>query len=237
MEGSARTTIATRGLAEIPQEIMRAFLATTAHDVRTPLHTLLVFSECLNDGLYGGLNDEQKEVVEGLANASKYLTSLFDNVFSAFTLQQEAVTVVPGEVDTAEALTTVHHALGDYATSKNVTLNYEKIGSSFYASGDRDKVVQILVNMVVYGIKSAAQGTVKVKQSHDDKQWFCSVTVIPGGDGVVPNDPFEEITGDTLNLHIARAIAIAHGGTLTGGLLHLDLSMPTERQTLNCLRI
>ena len=55
-------------------------LSTLAHDIRTPLGAIEGYCEILEDGLYGPVNDRQREALGRVRMSGRHLLSLLDNV-------------------------------------------------------------------------------------------------------------------------------------------------------------
>jgi PAS domain S-box-containing protein len=57
------------------------FLASMSHDLRTPLNSILGFSELMRDGIYGALGDDRyQEYVNIVSKIGRYLLSLIDEI-------------------------------------------------------------------------------------------------------------------------------------------------------------
>ena len=66
-------------LAEL-NETKNKFLGIASHDLRNPLFTIRSFSEIIKDGTVGEINDEQKDMLESIYNASTFMKALLENL-------------------------------------------------------------------------------------------------------------------------------------------------------------
>ncbi|MEW6419558.1 MAG: response regulator [Nitrospirota bacterium] len=72
-----------RKAKEIAEEANRAkseFLANMSHELTTPLNSIIGFSQILQDGLYGELNEKQKEYVSDILSSGMHLLGLVNDM-------------------------------------------------------------------------------------------------------------------------------------------------------------
>lgn len=73
-------------LANVNQELIRAaqqkkeFLSDISHKLRTSLNIILGSIECLQDGVYGNLNEKQRDVLQTIESSENHLLELINQV-------------------------------------------------------------------------------------------------------------------------------------------------------------
>ena len=56
------------------------FLANMSHELRTPLNAIIGFSQVLREGIFGEINEKQKEYLEDILSSGNHLLSLINDV-------------------------------------------------------------------------------------------------------------------------------------------------------------
>jgi signal transduction histidine kinase len=215
-------TLAAR-LSETEKRRVR-LVSDLAHELRTPLTVLRGQIDGLADGLYQPSQDlvgSMSEEVERLRRLTSELSQLSRAEENAYQLQ-------PRETDLAVLAHAVAGRLGQEFGEHGVTLAVAAAGPAL-AAVDPDRVSQILVNLLTNALAACDRGD-RVTVSLDHEAGFLALRVADTGGGIAAGDlelifeRFERRTvpghpaphrGSGIGLTIARALAQAHGGTLT----------------------
>lgn len=212
-------------VAELQQNnrIYASVVRTVSHELKTPLFGIQGFARLLIDGV-GGPDDVRDFATEIHDNATR-LTEYADRILSEDGLQRGRVALEVGEVDIAGVVTQVLRSLA--ATSRQHRLVDDVPEALPPVSGDRDKIVQILTNLVGNAIKySPDGGTVRV--SADSSGDSVEMIVEDEGVGVPPDERtriFERfsrvssaetrgIAGTGIGLAIVARLVELHGGSV-----------------------
>ena len=100
---------------------LRDLIGVLGHELRTPLAAILGYQELLADGLYGELNDRQREPVNRIQQSAQQLIHLLDGLQElADAGACEADEIVPG--NTRQISQMLVTRLGPFAASRNVKL-------------------------------------------------------------------------------------------------------------------
>jgi len=219
--------------AEQANRLKSEFLANTSHELRTPLNSILGFLRLVLDGMADG-REEELEFLRNAYNSSKHLLGLINDVLDIarieagkMSLELEAVDL-RGVFDEVQSLTHVQAEDG-------------KLDLSFHAPdgpdacvfADRDKLKQILVNLIGNAVKFTDKGSVTVQAIPDPGKGYMQVQVIDTGRGIPLEKqkdlfrPFVQADGSStrqyggtgLGLAISLKLAQLMGGSLS---LHSD---------------
>ena len=193
-------------------EVMEEFVATAAHDLRTPLATVSGFARMLHNA-GGSLSDERRrEFTEAILRGAERATRLVDDLLTLSRIQAGAVASHGESVDIAEV---VAEALR--VTEVEVEAS---VGVGLEVQIDRHHLERMLINLLT---NAARYGRPPIEVRTVEWQDAVEVLVSDGGDGVpedfVPRlfDRFARanstaMDGTGLGLSIVRGLAVAHGG-------------------------
>ncbi len=228
-------------LAEKANEAKSAFLSTVSHELRTPLTSVLGFAKIirkrLEDKIFPMVNASDPKTEKTITQISENLqvvisegerlTHLINDVLDLAKIEagkmewnQENVSV-PEVVERALAATT---SLFDQKSLKLEKSIDDKVPD---ITGDRDKLIQVVINLISNAVKFTDDGaiTCKVWKEKDE----INVSITDTGIGIAPEDygavfeQFKQVGGDTLTdkpkgtglgLPICKEIVEHHGGRI-----------------------
>jgi two-component system, NarL family, sensor histidine kinase BarA len=134
------------------------FLATVSHELRTPLTSVIGYSEMLIEGLAGSLNPEQREYVQIIMEKGDQLLQLITGILDVSRMETGTLRVSREPVDLDEIIAGALVAMAPLAKRKRLEVR----GSSAYAApralGDREKIRQIVFNLLGNAIKFTPDG-------------------------------------------------------------------------------
>jgi len=198
------------------------FVSLVSHELRSPMAAVIGAARTLQ-GRWRELTPEQRESFLGLiGDETSRLARLIDDVLDTSRIEAGTFSFTFSDVDLAELLRDVVAAAE--VAQDEVELTTE-VGSLPQVRGDRERLRQVIQNLVDNAVKYSAAGSrVRVSAVVDDGQVL--IDVEDHGPGITPEDQeliFEKFgrssggatkPGTGLGLFIARSIAEAHGGSL-----------------------
>jgi two-component system, NarL family, sensor histidine kinase BarA len=135
------------------------FLATISHELRTPLTSVIGYSEMLLEGLAGPLNDEQREYVHTIMEKGDSLLQLISGILDVSRMESGSLQLRREPVDLRDVIGTAATALAPALKRKRLRLEVPPDGGSApRVVGDRDKIRQILMNLLGNAIKFTPEG-------------------------------------------------------------------------------
>jgi PAS domain S-box-containing protein len=220
---------AARRAAEVANLGKAEFLARLSHELRTPLNSIAGYAELLVAGVRGALNQAQREYMERIGRSQKHMQRLIEGIMNFATLELGRLTLDISILPVEQLLALADELTAPQAREKGVSCNRAHAGASLRCRTDREKAVQILVNLISNAVKfTDPGGTVETTiEARDDS---LRLTVADAGPGIPPErlanvfDPFVSLTplssadrarGTGLGLAISRDLARAMGGELT----------------------
>lgn len=202
------------------------FLNTVSHELRTPLTSIKAFAEILLDNV-GEDPETQTEFLEIINKESDRLTRLINNLLDLSRIEAGRMKWDREPLDLHEVVATAVTSLRGAAEKKGLQLEVD-IEEELPTVGDRDKLIQVVTNLLGNAIKFTSEGgTVRVVASRKDLLTG-RIEVQDSGVGIDPvyhDSIFEkfsqvdssetrDIKGSGLGLPIARSITEHHDGRI-----------------------
>lgn len=217
----------------VAQEAKDAFLASMSHELRTPLNSILGFTGVILQGAAGPLTEEQSRQLEMVRKSGRDLLALVNEVLDLSKIEGGFASMACEDFEVAPLLSAVADTLRPLADQKGIGLEVNVAGDApALVCSDRDRVRQILLNLLGNAIKFTQSGHVGL-EAHIDGE-FVVMAVSDTGPGIPVEEaesifaPFRQLsrdsganaTGTGLGLSISRDLASLLGGTLV--LAHTD---------------
>jgi signal transduction histidine kinase/CheY-like chemotaxis protein/HAMP domain-containing protein len=213
--------------AEEATRLKSNFLASMSHELRTPMNSILGLTELiLEDKTLRGKNRERIEVV---LKSGRRLMSLINDILDLSKIEAGKMEIHNEEMPLDEMLKDLENSIYPLATQKEISFKILRdINTKIIISTDRNKVTQVLINLLGNAVKFTENGYVELHiSSIDNKQ--LKFEVIDSGIGISERDQaiiFEEFrqidasstrkyNGTGLGLAICKKIAEMLRGNLT----------------------
>ncbi|MBS2025721.1 MAG: ATP-binding protein [Deltaproteobacteria bacterium] len=204
------------------------FLANVSHELRSPLVTVLGYTEMLLDERLGSLNDRQRQCLQVARSSGRRLKQFIEELmdFSRFELTRAAPRL--GAVDLKELVS--HAALGltPRLLERRISLRQAIPRGCPRAKGDKDQLHQVLVNLLSNAERHCRDGgRIEVRATATPDT--LSISVKDNGSGIAPEHLpriFERLyqVGDNvgrsreglgLGLHIVKSLVESHEGQVS----------------------
>lgn len=202
-------------------------VATVSHELRTPLTSILGYLELVRDEP-DGLSEEQRSFLDVVERNARRLLNLVSDLLFVARIDSGRVELEAVDVELEAIVAECVDAQRMRAEQAGVTLTLEIDGDVPSVRGDRARLLQLVDNLLSNAIKfTPAGGRVDVRVARDGEA--VALAVADTGMGISGADQerlFERffrtraageaaIQGTGLGLTIAKAIADAHGGTIS----------------------
>ena len=155
-----RTEELSRANAQLQEHDHRrsTFLSVVSHELRTPMTSIRSFAENMLDGVTGPLTDMQRTYLTRIEHNVARLGRIIVQLLDWSRLDTKKVALRLEEVCIAQLATIAADSLETVASDKQVSLTLEPIESLPTIQGDRDKLEQILWNLIGNAIKFTPPG-------------------------------------------------------------------------------
>ena len=207
-------------------ELKSAFVSTVSHELRTPMTSIKGYVDNILDGLTGALTDRQSYYLNRVKFNIERLTRMINDLLDLSRIEAGRVEVRLASVCMRDLVTEVAEGFQRIAQEKGITLRTEFSGELAPVRGDRDKLHQVLTNLIQNAIKfTPTRGDVRVESCVQDSA--VQISVSDTGCGIPPHEldrvfdrfyrgesvPTED-RGSGLGLPIAKSLVELHGGRI-----------------------
>lgn len=228
------------------------FTSMVSHELRTPLSAIKEGIAIVQDGSAGNINKEQKEFLDIAKRNVDRLTRLISDILDFQKLESGKMPFAIKENDMNEAAQDVASTMTPLAESKGLKLTLSLEKNLPLICFDKDKIEQVLTNLLDNAIKATENGGIDISTAKDNN--VIKVSVRDSGRGIKEEDinrlfqRFEQLdsgtsrkTGGTgLGLAICKEIIFAHNGKIwaesqygKGSVFHFILPIRERR----CARV
>jgi signal transduction histidine kinase len=229
---AARLSMEERSRREV-EEARRALVAAASHDLRTPLASLRLLVDAIEDGVATG--ETRDRYLAEIRTHVAVLSDLIDDLFELSRIEAGDISWSLRQVEVGELIDETVAAMRAPAEQRGVRLAAELPAPGVRAEADAEKVQRVLFNLIQNAIRhTPADGSVTVRARPHGADVEVEVADdgegIPAGDGervfeaFYRGDASRGEDGAGLGLAISRAIVEAHGGRIW-----LEDAMPGTR--------
>jgi signal transduction histidine kinase/ActR/RegA family two-component response regulator len=229
-ELEVRVAERTRELSVATAEADRAnlakseFLSRMSHELRTPLNAILGFAQLLE---LDAASAEQQESVGQILRAGRHLLGLINEILDISRIEAGRLQLSLEPVPLQETVRQAIELVQPSAAGVHVTVRAEAIGEALHVLADRQRLQQVLLNLLSNGVKyNRAGGTVTVA-CRESTASRLRIDVTDTGPGITADKlarlftPFDRlgaeasaVEGTGLGLALSKSLVEAMGGTL-----------------------
>jgi signal transduction histidine kinase len=204
------------------EDARRGLVAAASHDLRTPLASLRLLVEAIDDGVAG--EDRDRYLAEIRTHVA-VLSDLIDDLFELSRIEAGDISWTMRQVELGDLIGDTVAAFRTSAEERGVHLAAELPTGKVVAEADAEKVQRVLYNLIQNAIRhTPADGSVTVRAKGGpggvEVEVADSGEGIPAGQGERVFEAFYRGEGSRnedgagLGLAISRAIVEAHGGRI-----------------------
>jgi len=227
------------------------FVANVSHEIRSPMAPMKDALSLLLDGSVGPLLPDQTRFLNILDNNIGRLLRLVNDLLDISKIEAGRMNFTFKGENISQIIDEVVVSIGGYAEKVKITLSSECSLNDPSVICDKDRVVQVMVNLLMNAIKFSSEGDV-VRVAASQAEWdadegdYILVSIQDTGPGLVPEDVdllfnrFQQIDspqkmkGTGLGLSISKAIVEMHGGRIwveseIGKGSTFNFTLPTKR--------
>lgn len=201
----------------------RQLVAAASHDLRTPLASLRLLVESIDDGVATG--ETRDRYLREIRTHVAVLSDLIDDLFELSRIEAGDISWTMHQIELHDLIGDTVAAMRAPAGERGITVAAELPAGELTANANAEKVQRVLFNLIQNAIRhTPADGSITVRAR--SAPGGVEVEVADDGEGIPPGDGervFEAFyrgdaargeDGAGLGLAISRAIVEAHGGRI-----------------------
>lgn len=143
---------------ETADRLKSEFVANVSYELRTPLNTIIGFSEILDNRYFGDLNERQAEYVKGVLDSSQHLLDLINSILDLASIEAGHITLEIKAFEIVPMLKSIVALVDDRARKQNLELDCDCLEDLGVMEADERRIKQVLFNLLTNAIKFTPPG-------------------------------------------------------------------------------
>ncbi|NPE28892.1 GAF domain-containing protein [Methanococcoides sp. SA1] len=201
-------------------------ISNVSHELKTPLVSIIGYSELIYEGTLGNVRDQQKNALETILRNSKRLRRLVDSLLHMSLAQAGAIEYAFEPVQIAEIMDDAITDMIPLINEKNLTIRKDVPDNLSDIRGDEDKLIDLFIHLIDNAVKFTPSGeiTLEVYEEEDSLHIKVSDKGIGIAKDLIPRlfQKFYQVDssirrkygGTGLGLYICKNIVEAHKGEI-----------------------
>ncbi len=212
------------------EKFKEEFLAMVTHDLKSPLAAIVGYTNLLLHPRANFSQDEHKNFLTSILGSVKILQFLIDNILESSRLESGRINYHFEDFDLSGLMQEIEMMFTPIVNSKQVRLEFK--GSSIWVLGDREKLREVINNLISNAVKFTPEGG-KIKVEYFKLDTFAEIKVSDTGKGIPSEElpklfnKFVQVKGEKrgtgLGLYIVKRILEDHGQKID---VTLDYDLP-----------
>lgn len=207
----------------VADRLKNQFIGHVSYELRTPLNSIIGFTELLESPLFGTLNPKQREYLGDISASSKTLLAIIDDILDLATIDAGSLELKLEPVAIREVIDSAVRGVSERAQREGLVLEIAIADDARELVADEARVRQVLYNLLSNAVGfSKAGDTVRLSCWRDDDH----VIFMVEDEGVgIPFDQQSKVferfesrshgsnhRGAGLGLSIVKSLVELHGG-------------------------
>lgn len=219
------------------------FLSNVSHELKTPLISIMGYSELMSDETLGMLNEQQTKAMEAVVRNSERLKRLINSLLDLSIAQDERVKYRFYPLQINEIIDSAILDISSQVEKKQIVIEKNIPANLPLINGDKDRLIQLIINLIDNAVKFTPSGgliTVTVREEENDIHIMVSDNGIGIPKEAIPDvfKLFYQIDGSMkrryqgtgVGLYLCKKIVEAHKGSIwvdstegVGTTIHVSL--------------
>lgn len=159
------------------------FIATVSHELKTPIASIKLSLQLLENAKTGNMNDDQKQLVESIKDDSQRLLKITGELLNLSQLETGNIQLNIGKSNPQEIVKYAVEAVKVQADQKQIQLIVDANENLKNVKADAEKTGWVLINYLSNAIRySSEKSTILIKLKEENNQMFFQV--IDTGKGI-----------------------------------------------------
>jgi PAS domain S-box-containing protein len=204
------------------------FLANISHEFRTPLNAILGYTHMLLQGVTGPVSEPQRKSLTRIDSNSRHLLALINDILDITRIEAGRMPLTVTSFKVADLVDEVMSELEPIIRRSNLTVMARMKRTLPAVKTDRQKVKQIVLNLLSNALKFTPTGSVTIAATFESRGRTVTIAVQDTGVGIpeesrskifedfrqLDDSPARGYGGTGLGLSICRRLAQMLGGSI-----------------------
>ena len=205
------------------------FLANMSHEFRTPLNAIVGYTSMLLEGVMGPVAPLVEDGMRRIESNANHLTMIIDEILDISRIEAGKLPLHISDCHLPDLIGEVIAELEPIISRAKLKVATEIDAAAVVVRSDRQKVKQIVLNLLGNALKFTREGSVRVCAAAAPEAGEITIAVQDSGIGIAPGDhekvfedfqqvdssPTREYGGTGLGLAICRRLASMLGGRIS----------------------
>lgn len=200
------------------------FIATVSHELKTPIASIKMSLDLLENKQIGTINDEQQQLIDSIKDDSNRLLKITGELLNLSQVETGNIQLSLQPCSILDIVDYATNAVKVSAEQKKITIQQDIATTNVLVKADKDKTAWVLINLLTNAIKySHEQSIITVSVQHEND--YLKVSVADKGVGIASKyldkifdryfkTPSSISTGTGLGLAISKEFIEAQGGNI-----------------------
>jgi signal transduction histidine kinase len=191
------------------------FLSNMSHEFRTPLNAILGYTSMLQQGVAGRLGRDAKDQLERIASNGRHLLTIVNEILDISQIEAGRMPVRVTSFRLADMIDEVRAELEPIIRTAGLKVSIDIPGQLPRVSSDRQKLKQVLLNLMSNAVKFTPKGEVGISVRHDAKSGSVEIAVTDTGIGIADADQerifedFQQLDNSTTRVYSGTGLGLA----------------------------
>ena len=204
------------------------FLATVSHELKTPLTSISAFTDILKKNRSDNLSDRELKQLNVIRRNVHRLNLLINVLLDLTRIDAGTLTLEPSDFRISDLLRDMAAMFEPILSKRNQRLAVRDSSAGLWITGDRNRLEQMISNLVTNASKFSPEGTV-ISMTADINEENLELTISDKGVGIpaesqaqifeafyrVDNEETRSVPGTGVGLYITASIVNLHRGEIS----------------------
>lgn len=165
-------------------KIKSNFVSKVSHELKTPLQSVLGYTDILLEGLQGDLNYQQKLMIKQIREGGEQLLNLITQLLDVDNIEKGEFAITTEVFSVESIFNYLAQVMNPIALKKNVKLNFILEDKNTEIESDRTIVERILLNLISNSIKFSSDNSKILISAKETEEDMIELKVIDEGIGI-----------------------------------------------------
>jgi len=163
------------------------FLSLASHQLRNPISAIISCTSMFLDGSFGKIDDTQTKMLKQMFDRAKGMNDDVEKYLTIAKVDQGGLQYNLEKLDLEDFAKNITEQQKLAVEKRKLTISFETDGqSSYFVSGDKVQLKQVLQNLIDNAMKFTKEGWIKVRLSKDEGAHKIRVAISDSGVGIKP---------------------------------------------------